>query len=122
MVVVGYTELRDLTQAELTLLPDDERNREFGSEHRRRQFHCGRALLRLLLQEIAVTLTRRSFPSATGPTRKLPSAADRLSAWPPTFAFGVQSRTRASATGWPASSSTRPTTKVAGASWMSKLS
>lgn len=52
MVVVGYTELRDLTQPELALLPDDERERDFGSDYRRRQFHCGRALLRLLLQEM----------------------------------------------------------------------
>lgn len=51
MVVVGHTQLRDLTQGELALLPDDERNRDFGSDYRRRQFQCGRALLRLLLQE-----------------------------------------------------------------------
>ncbi len=52
MVLVGYTELRDLTRAELTLLPKEEREREFGSDSRRRQFLCGRALLRLLLQQV----------------------------------------------------------------------
>lgn len=51
-MVVGYTELRDLAQPELALLPDDERDRDFGSDYRRRQFHCGRAVLRLLLQEM----------------------------------------------------------------------
>jgi phosphopantetheine--protein transferase-like protein len=52
MVLVGYTELRDLTEAELSLLPQDERDREFGSANRRQQFHCGHALLRLLLQRV----------------------------------------------------------------------
>ena len=52
MVVVGYTELRDLTEPELALIPDVERDRKFGSDYRKQQFQCGRALLRLLLQEI----------------------------------------------------------------------
>ena len=52
MVLVGYTDLRELTQDELSLLPPDERDREFGSDSRRRQFHCGRALLRLMLQGV----------------------------------------------------------------------
>jgi phosphopantetheine--protein transferase-like protein len=47
---VGYTELRDLTRAELAWLSDDERDREFGSNNRRRQFQCGRALLRQMLE------------------------------------------------------------------------
>lgn len=51
-MIVGYTDLRELTPAELALLPDDERNRQFGSDGRRRQFQCGRALVRLLLQEV----------------------------------------------------------------------
>lgn len=50
MVLVGYTELRDLTHTELTQLPDEERNREFGSDNRRRQYQCGRALLRQMLE------------------------------------------------------------------------
>ena len=49
-MIVGYTDLRDLTPTELGLLPDDERNREFGSASRQRQFQCGRALARLLLR------------------------------------------------------------------------
>lgn len=49
-MIVGYTKLRDLAPNELELLPDDERNREFGSASRRRQFQCGRALARLLLE------------------------------------------------------------------------
>lgn len=52
MVLVGYTELRELTAPELSLLPEDERDREFGSPNRRQQFHCGHALLRLLLQRV----------------------------------------------------------------------
>lgn len=51
MVTVAHTTLRDLTQAELELLPQDERLSAFGSDLRRRQFQCGRSLLRLLLQE-----------------------------------------------------------------------
>jgi phosphopantetheinyl transferase len=50
--VVGYTELRDLQEGELSLLPDNERELEFGSPGRARQFRCGRALLRLLLQQV----------------------------------------------------------------------
>lgn len=52
MVLVAYTELRDLAQSELRLLPDEEREREFGSDNRRRQFRCGHALLRLMLQRV----------------------------------------------------------------------
>lgn len=51
MLVVGCTELRDLSAEELAMLPDEERLREFGSDSRRRQYQCGRSLLRLLLQE-----------------------------------------------------------------------
>lgn len=51
MLVVGCTELRELSARELALLPDEERRREFGSDSRRRQYQCGRSLLRLLLQE-----------------------------------------------------------------------
>ena len=50
MVLVGYTELHDLTRAELAWLPDEERNREFGSDNRRCQYLCGRALLRQMLE------------------------------------------------------------------------
>ena len=52
MVLVGYTNLRELTRSELSLLPPDERDREFGSHNRRRQFRCGHALLRLMLQRV----------------------------------------------------------------------
>jgi phosphopantetheine--protein transferase-like protein len=52
MVLVGYTELRELTEPELSLLPEGERDREFGSSNRRQQFQCGHALLRLLLQRV----------------------------------------------------------------------
>lgn len=52
MVIVGYTDLRELAPPELSLLPAGERDREFGSDSRRRQFHCGRALLRLMLQDL----------------------------------------------------------------------
>lgn len=52
MVYVAYTDLRNLTQAELSLLSAEEREREFGSDNRRRQFHCGHALLRLMLQRM----------------------------------------------------------------------
>ena len=50
-MIVGYTDLRDLTSTELELLPEDERSRQFGSAGRRRQFQCGRALARLLLEQ-----------------------------------------------------------------------
>ena len=52
MVIVGYTDLRELTQPELSLLPAAEREREFGSANRRQQFYCGHALLRLMLQQV----------------------------------------------------------------------
>jgi phosphopantetheine--protein transferase-like protein len=42
--------LRDLTSAELEWLPNEERDRDFGSDKRRRQFQCGRALLRQMLE------------------------------------------------------------------------
>ncbi len=51
-MTVGYTKLRELTPSELALLPDAERNREFGSDSRRQQYYCGHALLRLMLQEL----------------------------------------------------------------------
>lgn len=51
-MIVGYSELRDLAPDELDLLPEDERNREFGSESRRQQFQCGRALVRMLLHDV----------------------------------------------------------------------
>jgi len=47
---VGYTQIRELAPGELALVPEDERNREFGSEQRRQQYLCGRSLLRLMLQ------------------------------------------------------------------------
>ncbi len=49
MVRVGLTKLRALSPAELDLLSDEERGRQFGSPHRRSQYRCGRSLLRLLL-------------------------------------------------------------------------
>lgn len=49
MVRVGLTRLRALSSAELDLLSDEERGRQFGSQHRRSQYRCGRSLLRLLL-------------------------------------------------------------------------
>ncbi|MEJ2127509.1 MAG: 4'-phosphopantetheinyl transferase superfamily protein [Woeseiaceae bacterium] len=52
MVIVGYTDLRELTHSETSLLPAKEREREFGSDNRRLQFLCGHALLRLLLQRV----------------------------------------------------------------------
>ena len=52
MVIVGYTDLRELTQSDLALLPAAERDRDFGSGNRRNQFQCGHALLRLLLQKV----------------------------------------------------------------------
>ncbi len=51
MVTVGYTKARDLTANELALVPDEEKNRTFGSSKRRQQFLCGRSLLRLMLQD-----------------------------------------------------------------------
>jgi 4'-phosphopantetheinyl transferase len=51
-MIVGYTDLRELTPTELGLLADEEKNREFGSVSRRQQFQCGRALARLLLHEV----------------------------------------------------------------------
>jgi phosphopantetheine--protein transferase-like protein len=73
VVLVGYTELRELTQSELSLLPVEERDREFGSDGRRRQFHCGHALLRLMLQQVtgqpaaAHTLTTEEGGKPLGP-------------------------------------------------------
>jgi phosphopantetheine--protein transferase-like protein len=52
LVDVAYTDLRELTKPELSLLPTEERERLFGSDNRRRQFQCGRALLRLMLQRM----------------------------------------------------------------------
>jgi len=52
LVIVGYTDLRELTQSDLALLPAAERDRDFGSGNRRNQFQCGHALLRLLLQKV----------------------------------------------------------------------
>lgn len=49
MVRVGLTKLRALSPAELGLLSEEERGRQFGSLHRRSQYRCGRSLLRLLL-------------------------------------------------------------------------
>ncbi len=50
MVKLAYTPIRDLTPAELSQLPVAEREREFGSAERRRQFVCGRWLLRSMLE------------------------------------------------------------------------
>ena len=44
--------LRGLSPEETTLLSDEDRDRSFASDHRRRQYQCGRALLRLLLQHV----------------------------------------------------------------------
>jgi 4'-phosphopantetheinyl transferase len=66
-MIVGYTDLRDLSPAELELLPDNERGREFGSDSRRRQFQCGRALARLLLQQATGQAARdHEFLAETG--------------------------------------------------------
>ena len=51
MVTVGHTQTRELSETELELISDDEKNREFGSDQRRQQFLCGRSLLRLMLQD-----------------------------------------------------------------------
>ena len=51
MVRVGYAEIRDPEPAQLELLPEAERDREFAAALRRREFHCGRLLLRLMLQQ-----------------------------------------------------------------------
>ena len=50
-VTVASTELRDLAPEELALLSQEDIEREFTSDYRRRQFRCGRALVRLLLQQ-----------------------------------------------------------------------
>jgi phosphopantetheine--protein transferase-like protein len=51
LVTVGYTELHDLTSSELALLPNEESDREFASDKRRREFLCARSLLRRMLQD-----------------------------------------------------------------------
>ncbi|MDH3432550.1 MAG: 4'-phosphopantetheinyl transferase superfamily protein [Gammaproteobacteria bacterium] len=48
--MVAHTPVRELSPAELKLIPGYERDREFGSRKRQQQFLCGRALLRLMLQ------------------------------------------------------------------------
>ena len=50
-MTVGYTQLHDLTSPELARLPSEERDRNFASSRRRREFLCGRSLLRRMLQE-----------------------------------------------------------------------
>lgn len=50
LVTVGHTDLHELTQSELALIPGVERDREFGSARRRQQYLCGRSLLRRMLQ------------------------------------------------------------------------
>lgn len=51
IVSVASTEIRDLAPSEMTLLAADDNERDFASDYRRRQFQCGRALVRLLLQQ-----------------------------------------------------------------------
>lgn len=51
-MTVAYTRLRELAADEIALLPDAERNRDFGSSDRRQQYRCGRALLRRLLEDL----------------------------------------------------------------------
>lgn len=53
MVTVGHTRLHEPTPLELALLPACELDRSFASARRRRQYLCGRALLRRLLQDLA---------------------------------------------------------------------
>jgi len=48
--MVAYTPVRELSPAELKLIPGYERDREFGSRKRQQQYLCGRSLLRLMLQ------------------------------------------------------------------------
>jgi phosphopantetheine--protein transferase-like protein len=48
---VAYTETRDLSRQELSQLPVEERDRQFASAERRRQFLCSRWLLRTMLSE-----------------------------------------------------------------------
>lgn len=50
MVRIGLAEIADLAPAELELLPAAERDRQFASARRRREFLSGRLLLRLMLQ------------------------------------------------------------------------
>jgi phosphopantetheine--protein transferase-like protein len=47
---IAYADIRDLPDAELALLSDDERERHFESTERRRQFLSGRLLARRMLQ------------------------------------------------------------------------
>ena len=47
---IAQTRIRELGGDELALLPASERKRSFGSRERRRQFQCGRWLLRSLLR------------------------------------------------------------------------
>ena len=51
MLRVAYARIRELSDAELAQLPADERDRQFASAGRRRQYRCGRWLLRTMLSE-----------------------------------------------------------------------
>ncbi|HSG58600.1 MAG TPA: 4'-phosphopantetheinyl transferase superfamily protein [Woeseiaceae bacterium] len=46
---IAYAEIRDLSPSELEQLSADERERQFASVERQRQFRCGRWLLRTML-------------------------------------------------------------------------
>lgn len=51
-IVVGWTELRELSAVQLAWVSEDEKRRSdyFKAVHRREQFLCGRALLRVVLE------------------------------------------------------------------------
>jgi len=87
LVTVGYTTLHDPLPSELALIPGHERNREFGSSIRRRQYLCARALLRRMLQDWTgtpaasheLTLTEDGKPVCIGgPAVSITHAGDRV--------------------------------------------
>ena len=51
MLRLAYARIRELSDAELAQLPPGERDRQFASVERRRQYRCGRWLLRTMLAE-----------------------------------------------------------------------
>ena len=59
MIQVAYARIRELTPIELARLPADEREREFENGDRRRQFFCGRWLLRTMLERRGHQLAAR---------------------------------------------------------------
>jgi 4'-phosphopantetheinyl transferase len=48
---VAYATIRELSDAELAQLPPEERDRQFASAKRQRQYRCARWLLRTMLSE-----------------------------------------------------------------------